>query len=413
MLTAELVRARVREGRLELVALRGAARERALEYARRYVEITERAAREGATREELQQAWQAVEVDPRDRKLAAGLRKLLEDRCEFDVAADVEPADLRRAVFERASAARAALEADQYFDRDAVLREIAEARDLSVERLERLLYADLRSAHRLLRYDAITAELLLRSHDLGQAQAALLRATRVRVDVASRTPESYRRLFRRLKFHRLLHTIERRPDGTYRIEISGPYDLFTASTKYGLQLALMLPALRELDRWTLDAEVRWGKRRESLRFRLEGDAQGGDGQAAVTTEPDRDGPLLPDDVAKLLERFGARDTPWRARPNEEILSLAGVGEVIPDLVFEHAETGRRVFFEALGFWSRDAVWRRVELAQRGLPEPIVFAVPKRLRVSEKVLDSELPAALYVYKGVIDPKAIEARLDDLA
>ena len=82
----------------------------------------------------------------------------------------------------------------------------------------------------------------------------------------------------------------------------------------------------------------------------------------------------------------------------------------PTCFFTHRDTGHRVYFEVLGFWSREAVWRRVDLVNAGLPHPIVFAVSSRLRVSEEVLDSDLPGQLYVYKGAIGARAVEQRLD---
>jgi predicted nuclease of restriction endonuclease-like RecB superfamily len=85
---------------------------------------------------------------------------------------------------------------------------------------------------------------------------------------------------------------------------------------------------------------------------------------------------------------------------------------VPDLAFVHRETGEVIYLEVLGFWSRDAVWKRVELAKAGLREKIVFAVSSRLRVSEEVLDDDSPAALYVYKGAIVPRDIEAKLEVL-
>ena len=64
----------------------------------------------------------------------------------------------------------------------------------------------------------------------------------------------------------------------------------------------------------------------------------------------------------------------------------------------------------MGYWSRAAVWQRVELVQAGLSERILFAVSSRLRVSEEVLGTELPSALYVYKGTMSARAIAGRLD---
>ena len=88
------------------------------------------------------------------------------------------------------------------------------------------------------------------------------------------------------------------------------------------------------------------------------------------------------------------------------------GVCVPDLTFTHAKTGRAVHLEVLGYWSRDAVFRRAELAEAGLPEPVVFAVSSRLRVSEEVLDDRTASALYVYKGVMNPRAVARRLNEV-
>ena len=98
---------------------------------------------------------------------------------------------------------------------------------------------------------------------------------------------------------------------------------------------------------------------------------------------------------------------------DDIVELPGVGLSIPDLAFTHRESGEVVLLEVLGFWSRDAVWKRVELVQAGLPQKILFAVSSRLRVSEAVLDDDLPGALYVYKGAMSAAQIEKKLDLLA
>ena len=81
---------------------------------------------------------------------------------------------------------------------------------------------------------------------------------------------------------------------------------------------------------------------------------------------------------------------------------------MPDLVFTRGKV--KVYLEVMGFWSRAAVWQRVELIEKGLDQPVLFAVPKKLRVSEAVLGDDVPGALYVYKGVMSVKAIEERLD---
>ena len=66
----------------------------------------------------------------------------------------------------------------------------------------------------------------------------------------------------------------------------------------------------------------------------------------------------------------------------------------------------------MGYWSRAAVWKRVELVQAGLAERILFAVSSRLRVSEEVLGDDLPGALYVYKQTMSARAVAERLESL-
>ena len=96
-----------------------------------------------------------------------------------------------------------------------------------------------------------------------------------------------------------------------------------------------------------------------------------------------------------------------------MLDLPGIGLCVPDLCFTHQATGEIVLCEVLGFWNRAAVWRRIELVEQGLSTKIVFVVSARLRVSEEVLDGADSAALYVYKGAINPKALERKLEQLA
>ena len=163
--------------------------------------------------------------------------------------------------------------------------------------------------------------------------------------------------------------------------------------------------LEGCEAWSLEADVRWGKEKRPLVFRLEG------GAASATAED----PPLPDEVAALVKTFASLGTPWRASANTTMLELPGVGLTVPDLVFEkRGDDGavRRVYLEVMGYWSRAAVWQRVELVQAGLAEAVLFAVSSRLRVSEEVLDGDLPGALYVYKGTMSARAIAERLERL-
>ncbi len=398
MLTADLVRARPRGDELVLKPLDAKQRTAAVAVSAEYIERLQAAV--GKPRLEVLASLDDLPVPVRSRILAAGLRKLLDDRCTWEAEPGPDPLELRSLVFEAAGTARAALGPGEILDRGVVLEAVGAQLELSADELDRRLFGDLKENQRLTAMEPVAPEVLVDLWTVGQGQAVLLKATRVRVDVRAHHPSGYRALFRKLKFLRLLHSLHRRDDGSYRIVLDGPASLFGPTTKYGLQLAMLLPALNATGPWVLDADVRWGKGRRDLHFALEGGPRGRAVEAASR---------LPDDVAALLKKLDSAKTEWSVAPAKRILELPGVGLCVPDLRFNHPD-GREVFLEVMGYWSRDAVWKRVELVEAGLPFRVVFALSSRLRVSEAALDGDLPGALHVYKGAMAARAVLASVE---
>ena len=401
MLTADLVHVRRRGDKLQVVALTDAERPRARELAASALALVR--AHVGFSRGALVEAWGLVAVSPPEVRLARALFKLALDRCEFDEGVAIDPVELRREIFTRSATLRRASAYD--FTRTMVLQAIAQERGVEVDAIEEALYADLPTAHILRKADLPSPDGLLSTYDLAQHQAVLLRAVRLRARVFCASAAGYRAIFRKLKFHRLLYTLEKLGrNAGYAIDIDGPFSLFEQTTKYGLKLALALPAIMGGDTWDVTAELRWGKDRRPLRYHLRGGAATAQNEAPAA---------LPDEVTALLADLGGLNSPWLASPADAIVDLPGIGACVPDLEFVHRESGQRVFLEVLGFWSRAAVWKRVEMAEAGLPHPIVFAVSKHLRVSEEVLDGEASAALYVYARTMNARAVLERVEAVA
>jgi predicted nuclease of restriction endonuclease-like RecB superfamily len=407
VLTADLVRVRKQGTELSVPPLSPKLRARALSLAEAYLELAQGAL--GGTRAELDEALAQVPVAASEQKLAAGLRKLVEDRIEFEVAGELEPRALRAQLFEAAARERRALGDGEAWQRDAFLAREAAQRGLAPEQLLSAMYADLRSAEVLLSMAPLTPQQLVDGYDLAQKQAVLLRAVDLIADVRCADAYAYRELFRKLKFFRLMHRIEPRVDGGYRIFIDGPFNLFSASTKYGLELALALPALLACDQHCIAANLRWGKQRTPLTLKLEGKAARGSARGVEQNQ--NEAARLPDEVETLLQRFAALGSAWQAEASSDILELPGVGLCVPDLRFLQRDTGEVAYLEVLGYWSREAVFRRVELVTRGLRARVFFAVSSRLRVSEQVLGEQLPSRLLVYKGALSAKELLRRLDE--
>jgi predicted nuclease of restriction endonuclease-like RecB superfamily len=404
VLTADLVGVRRRGDEVRLVPVDAAGRARIETLAGAYQAIAR--AHVGRVRDEVEAGFHEVPVAASERRLAAAVLKLVRDSCRFEEADAGGAAALRAELFARATATRRSLAAGEAFDRAAVVAAVAAARALPPAEVERRLFADRPGALRLLGIEGPPPAALAAGFELAQAQAVLLRAVRVTAEVRARDAESYRRLFRRLKFLRLLPVVTPGRDGGYRLEIDGPFSLFQAVTRYGLQLGLALPAIAACDAWSLEADLRWGNDRRPARFRLAGTAVAGDGASA---------PLLSPEVESFAEAFERLGTRWRIDREPAVLDLPGAGLCVPDLAFSTGAGQRalRVYFEVLGFWSREAVWRRIDLVKAGLPHRILFAASRHLRVSEEALDKDGPPALYVYTRVMSPRAVAERLERLA
>jgi uncharacterized protein len=400
MLSPEHVRVRRQGGELKLLGLDSELEARAVALAREVSEI----AREhvGKAREDVVRAWLDIECAPRERRLLSGLMKLAEDGSEFEMPEGVDPPALRSEILLEAATRRRADDPNA-FDRTALVTELAERRGMTSEALEAALFADLRGAHRLVRCSLPAPEALVDRYREAQVQAVLLRAVRVVADVRCTSPDAYRELFRKLKFRRLLHRIEPLEGGGYRITIDGPFSLFQGVAKYGLELALVLPALEACASLDIEAEVRWSERSRSLKFRHRGGAKSASNDASLG---------LRSEVVELVEAIRALAAGWEASPGERIFDLPGVGVCVPDLRLVRIRDGADVFVEVLGYWSRATVWKRIELAERGLGEKILFCVSSRLRVSEEVLDESDSAALYVYKGKMNPQALIRKAEEL-
>jgi predicted nuclease of restriction endonuclease-like RecB superfamily len=216
------------------------------------------------------------------------------------------------------------------------------------------------------------------------------------------TPAQLRRLLRALKLHQLLFRAADH-EGLVRLVIDGPMGLFSSSTRYGMKLALLLRHLQACQSWRLEAQVHLKKGGRAEAFVAAG-------RGAVDADADAAEPLPPL-VQGLLDELPALLPGWLVAPSADLIAVDGHGAIVPDVVVVDA-AGRKAYVEVLGFWSRPAVWKRVELAeQKRLPAPVVFCFSERLRVSEEALDDD-HASLLSFKGALSAKKVAERLAGL-
>jgi predicted nuclease of restriction endonuclease-like RecB superfamily len=367
-----------------------------LETAERLLEMFR--GREGKTRGELEDEQREAFGDDPGQSVHQGLAKLLEDRCEFAVSSALPPEDLRAAAF-RAAARRRKEAALAGFDRGPVLQEVAADLGLTPETVDQGLFADLKSEQRLTKFKDLSAERLLQRYNVALAQAVLLRSTAVHVTIRNEPPQRYRQLLRLVKFHRLVCELERVGPDVFRLHLDGPMSLFSATQKYGLQLALFLPAVLLCRDFELTADLRWGPQRKPKKF-LIAPADG-----LVSHSPDH-GMYTPPELAMFAELFRKRVADWELTEEADLLPL-GDGYWAPDFRLVHRQTGRVVLLEVLGFWRRSSAEKHLERLRRHVREPFLLAVSEQLHIGEAELQG-LPAGIHRFRNMPLPDEI-ARL----
>lgn len=397
MLTSSLVR--VRHARQHLIPCYLEADDPAwLESAERLIDLFR--SHGNGTRGELEGEIDEIFGDDTAQQVHRGLAKLLEDRCEFAVVSTQPPDQVRAAVFRAATELRQQVgnivfteggeqrPSPQHFDRDAVLAQVAQELNAAPAVVEQSLYADLRSEQQLVAFKDLSAERLLQRYNVALAQAILLRAASVEVMIRDEPPQRYRQLLRLIKFNRLLCEVEAISDNAYRLRLDGPLSLFSSTQKYGLQLALFLPAVLLCKDFELNADIRWGPKRAPKKFRL----SSADG--LVSHQADT-GTYVPAELTMFVEMFRKKVADWDIVEQVELLPL-GAGFWVPDFQLIHRASGQVVYLEVLGFWRRSSAVRHLNQLRQHAAAPFVLAVSEQLKVDETDLEG-LPAGVYRFR----------------
>jgi uncharacterized protein len=402
MLTGPLVRVRVTKDRVIPRYLPGESPQW-LEVAESLLMIFREGS--GMTRGEIEDEIDALVGDGMANLAHRGLAKVLEDRAEFEVVADVPPEELREKVFSAAAEYRRRLRSAGHrapFRRDEVLMHVARDLALDPARVSASLFADLKDENQMLKFSDMSAQRLVDRYNVALAQAVLLRSVQITVEVRNERPARYRQLFRWLKFHRLLFRIDGAMNEGYVFQIDGPLSLFSATNRYGLQIALFLPALLLCRDYRLDAELRWGPRKQPLRFHLEA----GDGLISHYNDT---GTYVPAEIAAFLERFRQVAPSWEVSEATDVVPLGREGVWVPDYRFVHKDTGVDVFVEILGFWKRSSLERLLRLLPKHGPQRYLLAISDRLKVDDGVLE-ELKGPVLRFKEIPNAPELCALLE---
>jgi predicted nuclease of restriction endonuclease-like RecB superfamily len=349
-----------------------------------------------------------LEGDSPDYRIKRGLAHILKSSfCTFEIISPLEPQLLRERVFSLSAKTVLSPQAT-----DATLNTLSNLlsqelnREVLPQHIRNGLYADLQENRILTQFEEVIPENLLHRYNLSQVQGIFYRASEMTLNAHRNVPGEYKLLFRYLKLFQLMAYIEGDADHGFTITIDGPTSLFKPSTRYGLAIAKLLPALLHVTKWSLKARLQsrdaYTGKEKIGRFSLNDDC------GLVTHYP----PGKPYDSmleAAFANRWDSLKSDWVLEREVDLIPIPG-SVMIPDFRLVHPD-GRTYLLEIVGYWRPEYLQKKFSQVRRAECDNLILAISERLNLDKAgVKVTDVPAKIVWFKEKLTPKAVLEVLD---
>ncbi|QYO63350.1 DUF790 family protein [Leptolyngbya sp. 7M] len=386
----------------EIVPKRLPINPRNLEMATTLIGIFQQA--QGNPQHELDRQLLELEGDSTDYRIKRGLAHLLRSDTfsQFEVVSPLEPQQLRQRVFAWAAQA-APLPQTAAHTFAALAEQLSQelGHEIYSEQIRTGLYADLAENRILTQFDPPTPEALLHRYNLSQVQGIFYKASQIRIQAHRNDPGEYKLLFRYLKLFGLMAYIEGDADHGFTISIDGPTSLFKPSTRYGLDIAKLIPALLHVTKWSLAADLHWrdsySKQEQAKRFTLDS------GCGLVSHYP----PGKPYDSfleLSFADRWDSLNSEWRLEREVDLIPIPG-SVMIPDFRLVHPD-GHSFLLEIVGYWRPEYLRKKFLQVRQSGRNDLILAISERLNLEKAGVNfNHTPAHVIWFKDKLSPKAV--------
>ena len=355
---------------------------------------------EGRTRGELDAELEEYVGFGTDYKIMRGLIKLSLDRCEFETNAVIDPSEIRRALFLATRQVHPIVRNENL--KLETISKAAQELNCNAGDLLQSLYADLPENQKLISFESLTPRELIDRYNLAQAQALLYRCFEMSLWIEPQSASGTREIFNAIKSFRLIHSIKGNVTNGYQVVLTGPVSMFHRSQKYGVQMAVFLPALLTCKGWRMRAEIQ-SKEKGNAFYELE--SRQTLLHSYYDTAPNYENPVN----EKLLANWGKGASVWKLETNREVVDL-GQTAFIPDFVLR-GPSGEKVFLDVLGFWTPDSLKKRLrEFEQSGFHNFIIAAWEELRGSRDDVIN--VPENVIIFKRSLDAAMVELTAEKL-
>ena len=332
-----------------------------------------------------------------------GFEKLLLDRTDFDTSPNEALITFRHNLFTETSRL---LSQEQFEDYSAYQQKVLEIvdsgslADVSAgddKTLGEKLYADLPSCQPILSFKTVSPEHLLHRYNTAQVQGLLLHCNALTLNLTDSMTAELRQLFKYLRFHQLLCTIQRvhrsedthqqehnkKTDRTanqnvFQITVDGPLNLFYKTKRYGMNLANFFVAVLHQPKWELIAEIQMRNKRP-LRLYL-------NESCGIKPISQQFLAYIPEDIAHFQVMLAHKTDAWQISPGSQFLPLPGDAYCFPDYQLVHI-SGVKVAIELFHPWHQSHLLSRLNTLAERTDIPLILGVSKELEKKPIIADA--------------------------
>ena len=356
MLTKELIRCRNYKGKVypQFIEIDNS---ELLELANQLISVYNQ--KGNPTRSEIEDYTAPVINTARDVVLVKGLNKLLLDRSEFSHDEGVDYYTLRKQVF-LASGKLLKQKDDLCYKK--FHKSVFSCGEVDQYFLNKGIYPDLPENERLISFKDLSAKHLLERYNCSLVQSLLLSAKSITLLISEIKAAKIRKMFKYLKFFRLLSRISRdqidecrtkeQDDSAspIRVVIDGPMSLFENTQKYGLQLASFFPTVCNLTKWELNATVKYRGKQTLLKL---------DHNSKLTGHYNHYGSYVPEEIDMFQKEFQIKIEDWTITEDTPFLPSGNQELVFPDFSFQNRE-GKKIHLELFHRWHATQLLSRLK-----------------------------------------------------
>ncbi|MFM7885238.1 MAG: DUF790 family protein [Pseudanabaena sp.] len=357
----------------------------------------------GQPQSELDRQLQDLEGDTPDYRVKRGLAHILKSSFStFEIISPLEPQELRRRVFELSAQVVPSQQAtSETLEKlaDKLTQELN--REVLPSQITQGLYADLMENRILTHFDTPTTEDLIHRYNLSQVQGIFYRASHMTLNVHRNDPGEYKLLFRYLKLFQLMSYIEGDVNYGFTITVDGATSLFGTSTRYGLAIAKLLPALLHVTKWSLQATLvekdTYSKQKRKGLFTLDSEC------GLVSHYPA--GKTYDSAIeASFAEKWADLKTEWKLEREVDLIPIPG-SVMIPDFRLVHPD-GRNYLLEIVGYWRPEYLRKKFSQVKQANCENLILAISERLNLEKAgVKVSDTSAITVWFKDKLLPKSV--------